>query len=52
MNAPRWVSNCREPGKYAVGMIFLPVEKHQRLQCEGILERIIRGRRPDGPGLA
>jgi glutamate synthase domain-containing protein 2/glutamate synthase domain-containing protein 1/glutamate synthase domain-containing protein 3 len=23
-------------------MIFLPVEKHPRLQCEGILERIIR----------
>ncbi len=31
-----------EPGQYAVGMTFLPVEKHQRLQCEGILERIIR----------
>jgi glutamate synthase (NADPH/NADH) large chain len=31
-----------EPGKYAVGMTFLPVEKHPRLQCEGILERIIR----------
>jgi glutamate synthase (NADPH) large chain len=30
------------PGKYAVGMIFLPVEKHPRLQCEGILERIVR----------
>ena len=29
-------------GEYAVGMTFLPVEKHQRLQCEGILERIIR----------
>jgi len=28
-------------GEYAVGMTFLPVEKHQRLQCEGILERII-----------
>ena len=28
------------PGEYAVGMTFLPVEKHQRLQCEGILERI------------
>ncbi len=23
-------------------MTFLPVEKHQRLQCEGILERIVR----------
>jgi len=31
-----------EPGAYGVGMTFLPVEKHQRLQCEGILERIIR----------
>src|SRR5215470_8761289 len=31
-----------EPGQYAVGMTFLPVERHQRLQCEGILERIVR----------
>jgi len=30
------------PGAYGVGMTFLPVEKHERLQCEGILERIIR----------
>ncbi len=30
------------PGEYGVGMIFLPVEKQQRLQCEGILERIVR----------
>jgi len=29
-------------GSYGVGMIFLPVEKHPRLQCEGILERIVR----------
>ncbi len=29
-------------GAYGVGMTFLPVEKHERLQCEGILERIIR----------
>ena len=29
-------------GAYGVGMVFLPVEKHPRLQCEGILERIIR----------
>jgi glutamate synthase domain-containing protein 1 len=29
-------------GSYGVGMTFLPVEKHQRLQCEGILERIVR----------
>jgi glutamate synthase domain-containing protein 2/glutamate synthase domain-containing protein 1/glutamate synthase domain-containing protein 3 len=31
-----------EPGQYGVGMTFLPVEKHPRLQCEGILERIVR----------
>jgi len=31
-----------EPGAYGVGMTFLPVERHQRLQCEGIVERIIR----------
>ena len=31
-----------EPGAYGVGMTFLPVEKHPRLQCEGILERIAR----------
>jgi glutamate synthase domain-containing protein 2/glutamate synthase domain-containing protein 1/glutamate synthase domain-containing protein 3 len=31
-----------KPGAYAVGMTFLPVEKHERLQCEGILERIVR----------
>src|SRR4051812_6240618 len=31
-----------EPGEYAVGMTFLPVEKHPRLNCEGVLERIIR----------
>ena len=30
------------PGRYGVGMTFLPVEKHPRLQCEGILERIVR----------
>jgi len=34
--------NLPEIGEYAVGMTFLPVEKHQRLQCEGILEQIIR----------
>jgi glutamate synthase (NADPH) large chain len=31
-----------QPGAYGVGMAFLPVEKHPRLQCEGILERIVR----------
>jgi glutamate synthase domain-containing protein 2/glutamate synthase domain-containing protein 1/glutamate synthase domain-containing protein 3 len=30
------------PGEYGVGMTFLPVEKHQRLQCEGVVERILR----------
>jgi glutamate synthase (NADPH) large chain len=30
------------PGEYGVGMVFLPVEKHQRLNCEGIIERIVR----------
>jgi glutamate synthase (NADPH/NADH) large chain len=30
------------PGTYGVGMTFLPVEKHPRLQCEGILERIVK----------
>ncbi len=30
------------PGSYGVGMTFLPVERQPRLQCEGILERIVR----------
>ena len=29
------------PGEYGIGMVFLPVERHQRLLCEGILERIV-----------
>jgi glutamate synthase domain-containing protein 2/glutamate synthase domain-containing protein 1/glutamate synthase domain-containing protein 3 len=29
-------------GEYGVGMVFLPVERHERLQCEGIVERIVR----------
>ncbi|MFP5205825.1 MAG: glutamate synthase central domain-containing protein, partial [Acidobacteriota bacterium] len=29
-----------EPGSYGVAMCFLPVEKHSRLQCEGVFERI------------
>ena len=29
-----------ELGAYGVAMCFLPVEKHSRLQCEGIFERI------------
>jgi len=30
------------PLEYGVGMVFLPVEAHQRLVCEGVLERIVR----------
>jgi glutamate synthase (ferredoxin) len=30
------------PGEYGVGMVFLPVDRHDRLQCEGILENIAR----------
>lgn len=30
------------PGEYGVGTIFLPVERQQRLQAEGIVERLIR----------
>jgi len=29
-----------EPGGYGVAMCFLPVERHSRLQCEGVFERI------------
>ncbi len=28
------------PGAYGAAMVFLPVEKHSRLQCEGVFERI------------
>jgi glutamate synthase domain-containing protein 2/glutamate synthase domain-containing protein 1/glutamate synthase domain-containing protein 3 len=28
------------PGAYGVAMCFLPVERHSRLQCEGVFERI------------
>jgi glutamate synthase domain-containing protein 2/glutamate synthase domain-containing protein 1/glutamate synthase domain-containing protein 3 len=31
-----------ELGAYGVAMCFLPVEKHSRLQCEGIFERIAK----------
>jgi glutamate synthase (NADPH) large chain len=30
------------PGEYAVGIIFFPVEKPERLKCEGVLERVAR----------
>src|SRR5579862_1025428 len=29
-------------GEYGVGMVFLPVEPHERLLCEGIVEKIAR----------
>ena len=29
-----------EPGAYGVAMCFLPVERQNRLQCEGVFERI------------
>ncbi|HVP44733.1 MAG TPA: glutamate synthase large subunit [Terriglobales bacterium] len=31
-----------DPGKYGVGMVFLPIDKQERLTCEGMLERIVR----------
>ncbi len=30
------------PGEYGVGMVFLPVDTHDRLICEGIIEKIVR----------
>ncbi|HXJ40650.1 MAG TPA: glutamate synthase central domain-containing protein, partial [Bryobacteraceae bacterium] len=30
------------PGEYGVGMVFMPVERHERLITEGILERVVR----------
>jgi glutamate synthase domain-containing protein 1 len=29
-------------GEYGIGMMFLPVERQQRLMCEGIIERLAR----------
>ena len=29
------------PGEYGVGMVFLPVDPHERILCEGILEKIV-----------
>jgi glutamate synthase domain-containing protein 2/glutamate synthase domain-containing protein 1/glutamate synthase domain-containing protein 3 len=31
-----------EPGAYGVAMCFLPVDRQDRLQCEGVFERIAR----------
>jgi glutamate synthase domain-containing protein 1 len=28
--------------EYGVGMVFRPVDRHQRLICEGVLERVVR----------
>ena len=30
-----------EPGDYGVGMVFMPVKRHERLVTEGIVERIV-----------
>src|SRR5258707_11200950 len=30
------------PGEYGVGMVFLPVDPHDRLLCEGIIEKAAR----------
>jgi glutamate synthase domain-containing protein 2/glutamate synthase domain-containing protein 1/glutamate synthase domain-containing protein 3 len=30
------------PGSYGVAMVFLPVDRHSRLQCEGVLERMVQ----------
>ncbi len=30
------------PGQYGVGMIFLPVDPQSRLQCEGIIDRVVQ----------
>ena len=37
-----------EPGRYAVGMIFLPQQNHTRAECEALIERIIN---EEGQGL-
>src|SRR4030088_1140342 len=30
------------PGEYGVGMVFLPVDPHDRLLCEGMIEKVAR----------
>ena len=30
------------PGEYGIGMVFLPVDRQERMLCEGILEKIAR----------
>jgi glutamate synthase domain-containing protein 1 len=39
---PRLGFTLPAEGEYGVGMTFLPVEPSARLQCEGIIERIVR----------
>jgi glutamate synthase domain-containing protein 2/glutamate synthase domain-containing protein 1/glutamate synthase domain-containing protein 3 len=29
------------PGEYGVGLVFLPVDRHDRLICEGLIEKIV-----------
>ena len=31
-----------EPGRYGVAMCFLPVERQQRIACEGLIEKVAR----------
>jgi glutamate synthase (NADPH/NADH) large chain len=31
-----------EPGHYGIGMVFFPVERQDRLLCEGVMERLVR----------
>ncbi len=30
------------PGEYGVGMVFLPVDRQERILCEGLIEKIVR----------
>ncbi|WP_031495291.1 glutamate synthase large subunit [Bryobacter aggregatus] len=39
---PNFGFSIPQPGEYGVGMVFLPVQRTQRLQCEGIIERVTR----------
>ena len=41
-NAASSAFSCPSPAPTASAWSFLPVDKHSRLQCEGILERIVR----------
>ena len=41
-DTPKFGFSLPGPGDYGVAMCFLPVERQQRLVCEGLLERISR----------